>query len=70
MASLDEIETRRNGNDSARIEELIDVFKWPDGKWVQVRLMDRGLLPIYALGSDHRVQDRQRVEDSPALLEH
>ena len=46
MASLDEIETRRNGNDSARIEELIDVFKWPDGKWVQVRLMDRGLLPI------------------------
>ena len=46
MASLDEIETRRNGNDSARIEELIDVFKWPDGKWVQVRLLDRGLLPI------------------------
>ncbi len=46
MANLDDVQTRKSGNDSARIEELVDMFKWPDGKWAQIRLLDRGLLPL------------------------
>ena len=46
MSSLDEVETRKGNRDNARIEELVEVFKWPDGQWVQLRLLDRGLTPI------------------------